>query len=192
MLKCNPDSPQRPVRHRALKAGKTVYLAVPKLSAKRPFIALDPLEIGPAGLWAASSVKGATAVGRPVYIHEMRSIDLVVTGCVAAARGGARLGKGGGYSDLEYALLREAGKVHRDVPVVTTVHACQLLAAGALPMDGHDVSFDVIVTPDEVVETRRSWPRPVGIVWSRLSADQVVAIPALAALRGGAASAPVG
>ena len=28
VLKCNPDSPQRPVRLRALKEGKVVYMAV--------------------------------------------------------------------------------------------------------------------------------------------------------------------
>ena len=32
VLKCNPDSPQRPVRHAALKAGKRIYMAVPKLA----------------------------------------------------------------------------------------------------------------------------------------------------------------
>ena len=31
VLKCNPDSPQRPVRLRALKQGKMVYMAVPRL-----------------------------------------------------------------------------------------------------------------------------------------------------------------
>ena len=31
VLKCNPDSPQRPVRLRALKDGKIVYMAVPRL-----------------------------------------------------------------------------------------------------------------------------------------------------------------
>ena len=38
VLKCNPDSPQRPVRLRALEEGKVVYMAVPRndpLTAKR-------------------------------------------------------------------------------------------------------------------------------------------------------------
>src|SRR2546426_8777857 len=41
ILKCNPDSPQRPVRLRALKEGKIVYMAVPRLRDLECFIELD-------------------------------------------------------------------------------------------------------------------------------------------------------
>lgn len=47
--------------------------------------------------------------GAPVHPRDMPAVDLVVTGVVAAGRDGSRLGKGGGYSDLEGALLIEAG-----------------------------------------------------------------------------------
>jgi 5-formyltetrahydrofolate cyclo-ligase len=46
VLKCNPDSPQRPVRLRALKGGKIVYIAVPRLRELKCFIELDPSRIG--------------------------------------------------------------------------------------------------------------------------------------------------
>src|ERR671939_324038 len=64
-LKANPDSPQWPVRQRALEDGKVVYMAVPRLAAERPFLALDPdgLEESPR---AASSIKGASRFGVPV------------------------------------------------------------------------------------------------------------------------------
>ena len=180
VLKCNPDSPQRPVRHRALKAGKVVVLAVPKLAHAAPFLVLDPAVLDPRDLWAASSVKGATHLGVPAMLAELPPIDLVVTGCVACTRGGARLGKGGGYSDLEFALLRHTGHLAVDVPVVTTVHTSQLLAAGSLPRDRHDVPFDLVVTPGEVVHTHRRWPRPDGIHWHRLPPEKIDAIPVLA------------
>ena len=35
-IKCNPDSPQRPVRYAAIRAGKIVYQAVPRLRYKKP------------------------------------------------------------------------------------------------------------------------------------------------------------
>ena len=38
-------------------------------------------------------------------------IDLIVCGAVAVNARGARVGKGGGFSDLEYGLLAEAGRV---------------------------------------------------------------------------------
>ena len=180
VLKCNPDSPQRPVRHRALKAGKIVVLAVPKLASKAPFLLLDPAWLAPSELWAASSVKGATTLGQPVGLDDLPPIELIVTGCVACTRGGARLGKGGGYSDLEYALLRQTGHVHAEVPVVTTVHGCQFLPAGALPMDAHDVAYDLVVTPEESVQTTTAHPRPAGLHWDRLPAEKIDAIPVLA------------
>lgn len=180
VLKCNPDSPQRPVRHLALKEGKVVVLAVPKLSTAAPFLLLDPAELAPGDLWKASSVKGATVLGRPVTLEELPAIDLIVTGCVACSLDGARLGKGGGYSDLEFALLQSTGHIHRDVPVVTTVHGCQVLPAGALPMEAHDVAFDLVATPDRSLRTQRHWPRPSGLDWRRLPPEKADAIPVLA------------
>ena len=41
---------------------------------------------------------------------------------MAVAEDGARLGKGGGFSDLEFAVASQAGLVAPDTPVVTTVH----------------------------------------------------------------------
>ena len=40
---CNPDSPQQPVREMALKDGKTVVMATPRLKAD--FLLLDPYKI---------------------------------------------------------------------------------------------------------------------------------------------------
>ena len=53
---------------------------------------------------------------------------------MAVNRDGVRLGKGAGYSDLEVALLQEAGLIDRDTTIVTTVHALQVVDI-ALP--GH-------------------------------------------------------
>src|SRR5919106_2780524 len=110
VLKINPDSPQRAVRQRALAEGKTIYMAVPRLRSDEPFIELDPkkLKCSP---YIASSIKGAGQHGRPVKLEEVRKIDLVVCGSVAVNHRGARVGKGGGYSDLEFALLTEREKI---------------------------------------------------------------------------------
>src|SRR5262249_33944069 len=97
VLKCNPDSPQRPVRLRALKAGKIVYMAVPRLRELRCFIELDPARLGKS-INAASSIEGAFRFGRPVGPDRMRLIELIVCGTVAVNSGGARIGKGGGHS----------------------------------------------------------------------------------------------
>jgi 5-formyltetrahydrofolate cyclo-ligase len=101
---------------------------------------------------------------------------------VAANRRGARLGKGGGYSDLEFAMARELGLVDEDTPVLTTVHELQVVR-GAIPMTAHDVPVDLIVTPERVIRTRRAYRKPRGILWSELSEAQLAAMPALARLR---------
>jgi 5-formyltetrahydrofolate cyclo-ligase len=42
VIKANPDQPQLPVRVRALRDGKLVYMAVPKLAHPLPFFRLIP------------------------------------------------------------------------------------------------------------------------------------------------------
>jgi hypothetical protein len=53
------------------------------------------------------------------------------------------MGKGGGYSDLEYAIGREFGFVKEDVVIVTTVHPLQIMD-GDLPETDHDFRIDFI------------------------------------------------
>jgi 5-formyltetrahydrofolate cyclo-ligase len=180
-LKCNPDAPQRSVRYAALQTGKVVYMAVPRLSADKPFTALDPARLGSTGLWPASSIRGAFDVGKPVALTEMSPIDLIVAGSVAVSHDGARLGKGGGYSDLEYALCREAGLVRADTPIVTTVHPLQIVAEGIIEMTTHDISLSWFATPEGTVQTDSGYPRPSGILWHELG-EKLGDIPVLQAL----------
>jgi 5-formyltetrahydrofolate cyclo-ligase len=168
VLKCNPDAAQRPVRYAALQAGKVLYMAVPRLRELAPFIALDPLLLGSTELWRASSIQGAFAVGKPVTLAEMRRIDLIVAGSVSVSCEGARLGKGGGYSDLEYALCRQADLVDAETPIVTTVHPMQVVPDGAIEMTAHDISLSWFATPEGVVQTTKRYPRPQGILWGEL------------------------
>jgi len=182
-VKANPDSPQWPVRQRALDEGKLVYMAVPRLTDERPFLLLDPERLH--GLArSASSIKGAAQSGVRVDITEVEPVDLVVAGCVAVGRDGARLGKGGGFSDLEFAVAAGAGLVDRRTVVVTTVHARQLVGAGRVPRTPHDIHVDVIVTPDEVLRCPRpSGHRLASIRWQELSEEKIASIPMLGRLR---------
>src|SRR5919198_3350528 len=162
-LKCNPDSPQWPVRQRALEDGKLLFMAVPRLAEEEPFFLLDPEHLAGSAR-EASSIKGASKSARPVGIDELQPVDLVVAGTVAAGLGGARLGKGGGFSDLEFAVASEAGLIGPDTVVVTTVHELQVRPAGAIPTTPHDVPLDLVVTPERVIEVpRRKRRRSAGI-----------------------------
>ncbi len=173
VLKSNPDAPQLPVRRRARHDGKTLYMAVPRLAAPKPFVRVE----------SDPTIKRAFAEGTPVAVEDLEHVDLVVCGTVAVNHAGVRVGKGGGYSDLELALLAEAGLVDQTTTIMTTVHALQLLDE-ELPETAHDFRVDIVVTPDEVVRTRarRRWP---GVIWEDLDAETVAAIPVLSARRAG-------
>jgi len=180
-IKCNPDAPQRAVRLRALREGKLVFMAVPRLRAPRCFLKLDPGRLR-SRLAEAATIRGASALGEPVEPRELGRIDLVVAGSVAVTRRGARLGKGGGYSDLEYALACGLGAVDDSTPVVTTVHDLQVVEDD-IPMTAHDVPLDIVVTPTRVIRPPRGFARPQGIHWHELSEAQLAAMPAVARLR---------
>jgi len=156
-------------------------MAVPRLRTERCFLRLEPRTLQ-GKLAHAATIKGATALGVPVAPEKIGRIDLIVAGSVAVDLTGARVGKGGGYSDLEWALARELRIVDDDTPVVTTVHELQVLA-DTLPMTPHDVPLDVVVTPERVIRARHR-PKPAGIFWNELSEEQLAAMPALAKLRG--------
>jgi 5-formyltetrahydrofolate cyclo-ligase len=187
-VKCNPDSPQWPVRQRALEDGKTVFMAVPRLADDRPFLRLDPdhLDATPR---QASSIKGASRFGRPVDLEELEPVALVVAGCVAVGEDGVRLGKGGGFADLELALASAAGLVGPETVLATTVHDLQVRPPGSVPRTDHDVGLDLVVTPTRVLEVRRRGRRPLPrLRWEELTDEKVAAIPLLANLRAGDAS----
>jgi 5-formyltetrahydrofolate cyclo-ligase len=183
-VKANPDSAQLPVRQAALEDGKTVYMAVPRLAEPEPFFLLDPDHLADPPRKAAS-INGATRSARRVGVGDLAPVDLVVTGCVAVGKDGARLGKGGGFADLEFALATEAGLIGPRTVVVTTVHELQVRPAGTIPTAGHDAPVDIVVTPERVIDCRAArGPRPVqGIRWDELTDEKIVAIPLLAALR---------
>jgi 5-formyltetrahydrofolate cyclo-ligase len=171
VVKSNPDAPQLPVRRRARRDRKTLYMAVPRLAEEKPFVRVagDP------------TIKKALAEGVPARVEDLGHVDLVVCGTVAVNHAGVRIGKGGGYSDLELGLLVEAGLVDDETMIVTTVHTLQLLDE-PLPETAHDFRVDVVVTPDDVVRTRARRRSP-GVLWDHLDDETIEGIPVLAARR---------
>src|SRR5256885_8212993 len=97
-VKANPDSPQWPVRQRALEDGKLLFMAVPRLAGPEPFFLLDPEHLAGTAR-EASSIKGASASARPVGLDDLSPVDLVVAGTGAPRGGGAPPGTSGGVPD---------------------------------------------------------------------------------------------
>ncbi len=172
-IKVNPDSPQRPVRLLALARGIRVYVPTPRLTGG--FHLLDPERIAPADYEAAATLSSMADHSQEVALAEMPQLDAIVTGCAAVTRAGKRCGKGEGYSDIEFALLRELG--HAPVPVATTVHDAQLVAD--FPIEAIDLPLSLICTPSEVIRIDNPLPPPQGIDWSRLDDADLTRMPLL-------------
>jgi len=180
VIKSNPDKAQRSLRQYALEQGKTVYMAVPRLREERCFVELDPSSGVPAE--TLSTIEGAVEYGQLVCPEDMKSIDLVISGSVAVNREGIRIGKGGGFADLEYAMAVSVGVMNKDTPVVTTVHDLQILDE-LFPSTRHDVSVDYIVTEHEIIHCNHQISRPDGIYWDDLEDSKIQEIPRLIRLK---------
>ncbi|MFB6072085.1 MAG: 5-formyltetrahydrofolate cyclo-ligase [Halobacterium sp.] len=182
-VKANPDAPQLPVRRRALRDGKTVYVAVPRLRDEECFLELDPARIDPGNYDAAPALSNVDDYADQVGPGALPHVDLVVSGSVAVTETGARVGKGEGYSDLEFAVLAELGLVDADTTVATTVHERQVVESDAVDPDDYDVPMDLVVMPDRVLDTDAPDERPTGVDWSALAEERIAEMPVLAALR---------
>ncbi|KAJ8434550.1 hypothetical protein Cgig2_001182 [Carnegiea gigantea] len=173
-VKVNPDSPQKQVRFLTLSEGKRLLTPQPRLRTGF-FSVLDPQTLPPSSINEACTSVGAAKYGRPIGLDEKIKVDLIVIGSVAVdPRTGARLGKGEGFAELEYGMLRYMGSIDDTTPIVTTVHDRQLV--DDIPPEKlliHDVPVDIICTPTQVILTNTSIPKPQGIYWEKLSPEKL-------------------
>ncbi|MFA9459251.1 5-formyltetrahydrofolate cyclo-ligase [Thiohalorhabdus sp. Cl-TMA] len=178
VIKANPDAPQRPLRQGALERGITVYMPTPRL--RGGFHRLDPARIPPEHRKAAASLSRGTHWAEAIPLKSLdTSIDLVVTGSVAVTASGKRCGKGHGFGDIEYAILRELG--HPAIPVVTTVHPLQVV--GDFPAEPLDLPVSLITTPEGTIGVSNPPPAPSGLDWASLPEGALEEMPVLLELR---------
>lgn len=176
-LKVNPDAPQRAVRQLALTRGIRIYVPTPRLAGG--FLLLDPARIPPQYHGEAATRATQRRWAEPVALDALPRFDAIVTGSAAVTLAGRRCGKGAGYSDLEFGILRELG--HPPVPVATTVHDLQVV--DDFPVEPIDQPLTLICTPTRTIRVSCPGAPPVGIDWSRLDAATLAAMPVLTELR---------
>ena len=179
VLKVNPDSPQKPVRESVLSDGKILVTPAPRL--KSGFLLLDPKSVPKSAFSYASTIKGAFKYGKQVDLTELPKVDLIIVGSVAVSLDGARIGKGGGYSEIECGILRELNLIDEKTPIATSVHEIQVLEK--IPTEEHDIPIDIIVTPERIIETKTRHPRPKGIFWEKVTEKMLQGIPVLKELK---------
>jgi 5-formyltetrahydrofolate cyclo-ligase len=175
-VKVNPDRAQQPARQLALSQEKLVFMAVPKLALSEPFYRLDPAELNESPGQLADR-RRAAEVAPTASLDSLPPIDFIICGSVAVNYDGVRVGKGAGYTDIEVALLADAGLLKPDTIIATTVHDLQVLDED-LPHRPHDFTVDYILTPERLIPCERKQP-PTGIDWQALKPDLLESIPVL-------------
>ena len=103
------------------------------------------------GLWEPG--RALVTLGRPpaqphgevLGAESLKNADLIVIPALAASADGTRLGQGGGWYDRAL--------THRSpgVPVVAVIFDDEVLEAGIIPTEPHDVPVDAIVTPTRTI-----------------------------------------
>lgn len=173
VVKVNPDAPQRYLRELLLRRGKRVLVPTPRL--RGDFYLLDPGQIS--DFHYASSIKGFSTLAKRIPFEEVPEIDAIVVGSVAVSMRGHRVGKGEGYSELEYAILRTLGKVSGMTPVVTTIHDLQIIEE--IPYEPYDVYVNLVCSPTACRQTLPDGENPKGILLEYLSKDKIDSTPLL-------------
>lgn len=184
-VKVNPDTPQKQVRFLVLSAGKQMIVPQPRLRTGF-FSLLNPLELSQETILEACSPRGSANHSRPIGLFDKIKVDLIVVGSVAVdPKTGARLGKGEGFAELEYGMLRWMGAINDSTPIVTTVRDEQLV--DDIPTEKmliHDVPVDIICTPTQVIRIQNSpIPKPQGIYWDKLSPEKLSQVKVLRELK---------
>ena len=141
----------------------------------------DPAKMPAKLLAKASTIRGAYRSGIFSSLEELPRVDLIVAGSVAVTEDGVRVGKGGGYSEIEYGILRELGLIDEETPVFTTVHDVQIVDRA--PKESHDFVVNAIFTPERSVVVEKKYSQPRGIIWEKLTEHQLREMPILQELR---------
>uniref|UniRef100_A0A4W3JCF0 Methenyltetrahydrofolate synthase domain-containing protein n=1 Tax=Callorhinchus milii TaxID=7868 RepID=A0A4W3JCF0_CALMI len=167
-VKVDPDKPLEGIRLVSLQAKKTLLVPTPRLRTGLFNKIIPPVGASKEMLRVCSTARGVKEYSVPVGLDAKVHVDLIVVGSVAVSDKGWRIGKGEGFSDLEYSMMVSMGAVDEKTVVVTTVHDSQVLDVPGELMEEHDLTVDYILTPTRVIRTNCRRPKPKGVIWSKM------------------------
>lgn len=179
LIQISLDKPLEYLQKSSLKAGKEIIVPIPKLNNGLFVRVPPPIDDGKIDEhFRAPTRQQRLLEGQSIVkIDDKFNIDIVVVGSVCVDRDGRRIGKGLGFADLEYAMMRKIGSIKPDTTVVTIVHDSQIV--DKLPDDlfkKHDVHVDIIVTPTETIIVNNKLKKPDGIYWDILTQRRINAV----------------
>lgn len=177
-----PDNNLEKLRERCIFDSK-IYI-MPTYGIRRGFLKLSRNEVPIGKEDFASTLDGAERFGKPLTLKGIQDlkIDFMVTGASIVNTDGVRHGKGHGYFDLEFAILREIGSVDEKTPIIAVVHDCQVTTE-KFAISPNDTIIDMIITPTRITSIETQHRKPLGIDWDELPKEMIEAIPPLRELK---------
>lgn len=142
---CAPDYVLTKARELVLRERKTLAVATPHM---KKFLEIK--KIADDCIKKASGIRGFEVFGERLKTK----VDLMVQGSVAVDLKGNRIGKGSGYGDREYHLLKSLNMTRPRAKVATIVHKEQVFGDLSGLMSENDVKVDFIITPKEIISIR--------------------------------------
>jgi 5-formyltetrahydrofolate cyclo-ligase len=140
-----PDSVLKKLREIVLINNKILIIAMPHI---RGFYELSNI---PKNLIReAITIRGFEKFGKE--IGKDRKIDIFAQGAVAIDLNGNRIGKGTGYGDKEYHILKERGLVYEKTINICIVHDVQIFNDLSHLMSEKDVKVNIILTPSRIIK----------------------------------------
>eukprot|EP00439_Symbiodinium_sp_Y106_P084106 s176_g24.t3 len=177
IVKVNPDTPQKSVRVAALRSRKILYVPQPRLRTGF-FSRIEPGTVPPDKYNFAATARGMKQLADPMDLDDKTKIDVVVVGSSAVhPESGIRVGKGEGFAELEYGIMRQLGMIDDLGPGLDMFHSKGMMK--------HDVPVDIIVTPTQTiyVDKAKQPSKPKGIYWDLLSREKLATIRVLQDLK---------
>jgi 5-formyltetrahydrofolate cyclo-ligase len=179
-----PDRPQQNIRFTALEQGKTLLIPTSRLESSIFVKIVPPEDATKDQLNLCAATEGFKKHGVPVPLDEKIKVDLVIVGSVVVSSGGRRLGKGEGFADLEWAMMRSIEAVDADTTVVSCVHDSQVKEDLPTELFSEiDLTVDIITTPKQTLPVREPLPKPAGLVWSKITPEKLEKVTVLKTLR---------
>jgi 5-formyltetrahydrofolate cyclo-ligase len=178
-----PDNNLDPLRERLVE--RNTSFVMPTYGIRRGFVQLTPGDVPDDQAAFAGTLDGVNRFANRISLERMESelptLDCMITGASFLTIDGLRMGKGHGYFDLEWAMMREIDVVDEETEVVAAVHDVQVLedVRGRDVAESHDTIVDVIVTPTDVIEIADPPEKPEGIRWELLDRERIDSMPPL-------------
>lgn len=138
-----PDSVLLRLREIVLEDRKTLLAVLPRMKG---FVVLKDI---------VKPTIDKLKLGKPANFNELRGkVGIFAQGCVAVDLYGNRIGKGSGFGDREFEILKKESVLADKALFVVVAHDIQVLNDLSYLAEPHDAKADIILTPTRIIRVQ--------------------------------------